>query len=61
MNVYGKLYDLDDKDKVIVIHIIEYIHGNNLIKPASTAIVKFVKEILAKFGTKLVSLAIDKS
>ena len=61
MNAYGKLYDLDDKDKVIVIHIIEYIHGNNLIKPASIAIVKFVKAILAKFGTKLVSLAIDKA
>ena len=61
MNVYGKLYDLDDKDKFIVIHIIDYIHGNNLIKPASIAIVKFVKEILSKFGTKLVSLAIDKA
>ena len=61
MNVYGKLYDLDDKDKVIVIHIIEYIHGNNLIKPSTIAIIKFIKEMLAKLGGKLVSVAIDKA
>ena len=58
MNVYGKLYDLDDKDKVIVIHIIEYIHGNNLIKPVSIAIIKIVKEIIAKLGSKLISFSI---
>ena len=58
MNVYVKLYDLDDKDKVIVIHIIEYIHGNNLIKPASIAIIKIVKTIIAKLGTKLISFSI---
>ena len=58
MNVYGKLYDLDDEDKVIVIHIIEYIHGNNLIKPVSIAIIKIVKEIIAKLGSKLISISI---
>ena len=58
MNVYGKLYDLDDKDKVIVIHIIEYIHGNNLIKPASIAIIKIVKTIIAKLVTKLIPFSI---
>ena len=61
MNVYGKLYDLDDKEKVIVIHIIDSIHGNNLIKPSTIAIIKFIKEILAKLGGKLVSVAIEKS
>ena len=58
MNVYGKLYDLDDKDKVRVIHSIEYIHGNNLIKPASIDIIKIVKTIIAKLGTKLISFSI---
>ena len=59
MNVYRKLYDLDDKEKVIVIHIIDSIHGNNLIKPSTIAIIKFIKEILAQFGSKLVSVDDD--
>ena len=59
MNFYGTLYHLDDIEKVIVIHIIDSIHGNNLIKPSTIAIIKFIKEILAQFGSNLASVNDD--